>query len=341
MSFKNKIKIVSGFIAIIILFFVWDSYRFMQSPMKLPESGLNYTFKRGSSASHLIIDLSNKAIISEPFYFKLWGKLSGKSKNLQAGEYVFDYGLTPFELLKKMKNGEVKLYAFTIIEGWNFKQLMQAIVADQNIVHQLKTAATPQAVMSALGFPEQHPEGRFYPDTYRYPAGTTDLQFLKRAYEQMQLHLAAQWQNRAKGLPLKSAYEALILASIVEKESAEPSERPVIAGVFVNRLLKNMRLQTDPTVIYGIGDKYDGDIRFRHLREDTPYNTYTRKGLPPTPIAMPGLESINAALNPEPTEYLYFVATGEGGKHYFSSSNTEHQRAVTKYQRYKRKKKKQ
>lgn len=299
---------------------------------------MHYTFKRGSTASHLIRDLSNQKVISQSFYFKVWGKLSGKSKRLQAGEYVFENGLTPFQLLNKMVDGDVKLYAFTIIEGWNFKQMIAAIQQDTNLVHQLKTKASNESVMQSLGLAGTHPEGRFFPDTYRYPAGTTDLQFLKRAYQQMQKHLQQEWDAREKGLPLKNMDEALTLASIVEKESAEASERPVIAGVFVNRLNKNMRLQTDPTVIYGLGDRYKGDIRFRHLREDTPYNTYTRKGLPPTPIAMPGLEAINAALNPAVTEYLYFVATGEDGKHYFSSTNAEHQRAVTKYQRYKRKK---
>lgn len=339
MSFKRKLKLLTSLSVIVLLFFVWDSYRFMQTAMDLPEQGLNYTFKRGSTASHLVLDLSNKDIITQPFYFKLWGKLSGKTKKLQAGEYIFELGLTPFQLLNKMIDGDVKLYAFTIIEGWNFKQMMQALQNDKNIVHKLKEKINNESVMQSLGFSGIHPEGRFYPDTYRYPAGTTDIQFLKRAYQQMENHLENEWQARAKGLPLKNSYEALTLASIVEKESAEASERPVISGVFINRLIKNMRLQTDPTVIYGLGDKYKGDIRFRHLRQDTPYNTYTRKGLPPTPIAMPGLQAIRAALNPQATEYLYFVATGENGKHYFSSTNAEHQRAVTKYQRYKRKKK--
>jgi len=338
MSFRKKIKLLISLSVIIVLFFIWDSYRFMQTEMQLPETSYHYTFKRGSTASHLIADLKKQKIISKSFYFKLWGKLSGKSKSLQAGEYVFEQGLTPFGLLDKMVKGDVKLYAFTIIEGWNFKQMMQMIHRDQHLVHRLKADAKKDNIMEALGYKNIHPEGRFYPDTYRYPAGTTDIQFLKRAYQQMESHLQVEWKNRAKGLPLNSAYEALTLASIVEKESANASERPVIAGVFINRLIKNMRLQTDPTVIYGIGDKYKGDIKFRHLREDTPYNTYTRKGLPPTPIAMPGLQAIKAALNPAPTEYLYFVATGEDGKHYFSSSNKEHQRAVTKYQRYKRKK---
>lgn len=335
---KTKIKLITTVISIVAIFFAWDSYRFMNTAMQLPENGLHYTFKRGSSASKLVFDLSKQNIINQPFYFKVWGKLSGKTKKLQAGEYILESGLTPFQLLNKMVQGDVKLYAFTIIEGWSFKQMMQALRADQNLQHQLISADSNETIMGKIGFPGQHPEGQFFPDTYRFPAGTTDIQFLKRAYLQMESHLEAEWNNKASGLPLKNKYEALILASIVEKESAAPEERPVIAGVFINRLIKNMRLQTDPTVIYGLGDNYDGDIRFRHLREDTPYNTYTRKGLTPTPIAMPGLEAIRAALNPELTDYLYFVATGENGRHYFSSTNAEHQRAVTKYQRYLRKK---
>jgi len=336
---KAKLKIVFTLVSIVAIFFVWDSYRFMNSEMQLPEQGLQYTFNKGSSASRLVSDLAKKNVISQAFYFKVWGKLSGKTKKLQAGEYILEKGLTPFQLLNKMVEGDVKLYAFTIIEGWSFKQLMKSLRVDINLIHKLTASDNNESIMQKIGYADQHPEGMFFPDTYRFPAGTTDIQFLKRAYSQMEEHLQAEWENKASGLPLKNKYEALILASIVEKESAAPEERPVIAGVFINRLIKNMRLQTDPTVIYGLGDEYDGDIRFRHLREDTPYNTYTRKGLTPTPIAMPGLEAIRAALNPEPTEYLYFVATGENGRHYFSSTNAEHQRAVTKYQRYLRKRK--
>ncbi len=336
---KVKIKLIFTLVSIVAIFFVWDSYRFMNSEMQLPEQGLQYTFTKGSSASRLVSDLAKQNIIDRAFYFKVWGKLSGKTKKLQAGEYNLEKGLTPFQLLNKMVQGDVKLYAFTIIEGWSFKQLIKALRADNNLQHKLTASDNNESIMQKIGYADQHPEGRFFPETYRFPAGTTDIQFLKRAYLQMEEHLQTEWENKASGLPLKNKYEALILASIVEKESAAPEERPVIAGVFINRLIKNMRLQTDPTVIYGIGDKYDGDIRFRHLREDTPYNTYTRKGLTPTPIAMPGLEAIRAALNPAPTEYLYFVATGENGRHYFSSTNAEHQRAVTKYQRYLRKKK--
>lgn len=338
MIFKTRLKIFLSLLGIAAVFFVWDSYRFMSTAMQLPENGQQYTFNKGSSASSLVADLTKQKIIDKPFYFKVWGRLSGKTKKLQAGEYDLTAGLTPFQLLNKMVKGDVKLYAFTIIEGWSFKQLMQALHNNKSLKHNLSKADNNDSIMKKIGYEGQHPEGRFYPDTYRFPAGTTDIQFLKRAHSQMARHLDEEWANKAAGLPLKNQYEALTLASIVEKESAAPSERPLIAGVFINRLIKNMRLQTDPTVIYGLGDDYDGDIRFRDLRKDTPYNTYTRKGLPPTPIAMPGLEAIRAALNPELTDYLYFVATGENGLHYFSSTNAEHQRAVTKYQRYLRKK---
>lgn len=334
---KTSVKLFSTLIIIIGLFFSWDSYRYMAAPLDLPEDGLLYQFKRGSSASAMVRDLAKQHVIQQPLYFKLWGRVSGNSTKLQAGEYFLESGLTGFQLLRKMAKGEVKLYDFTIIEGWNFKQLMQALRQTRYLQHKLAHDASKESIMASLGYADEHPEGRFFPDTYHFPAGTTDIQFLQRAYQLMATTLEHEWQQRSSGLPLKTAYEALTLASIVEKESAEPAERPLIAGVFINRLIKNMRLQTDPTVIYGIGDSYDGDIRFRHLREDTPYNTYTRKGLPPTPIAMPGLEAIRATLNPELTDYLYFVATGENGKHYFSSTNQEHQRAVTKYQRYKRK----
>ena len=188
--------------------------------------------------------------------------------------------------------------------------------------------------MATLGYGDQHPEGRFYPDTYFIHKDTKDSDLLMRAYEQMETHLNALWAERDENLPFETPYEALIMASIVEKESAVPEERPVIAGVFINRLRKGMRLQTDPTVIYGLGEAYDGDIRFRDLRTDTPYNTYTRKGLPPTPIAMPGIGALEAVMHPADTEYLYFVATGDGsGEHVFSSTLEQHEKAVDKYQR--------
>lgn len=336
---RKVIKSVVVLAVITGIFILWSSYQSMSSALNVPEDGYLYHFERGSNASFMVRDLSARGIIENRFAFKLWGRLSGNNKKLQAGEYFISPGMSGFQLLNKMARGQVKLYNFTIIEGWNFKQVMQALRQSKTLRHTISENVSAKEVMQILGYQDQHPEGRFFPDTYHYPANTTDVQFLKRAYNSMENHLAEEWENRAKGLPLKTPYEALILASIIEKESADPSERPLIAGVFINRLIKNMRLQTDPTVIYGLGDRYKGDIRFRHLREDTPYNTYTRRGLTPTPIAMPGLESLKAALNPAATEYLYFVATGENGKHYFSSSNEEHQRAVTRYQRYKRKKK--
>jgi UPF0755 protein len=227
-------------------------------------------------------------------------------------------------------NGEVVQHSLTIIEGWTFQQLLQA-VRSHPMLTQTLADADPQAVMEALAEPGTHPEGWFYPDTYRFPRGTSDVEFLRRAYRVMQQRLAAEWEKRAEGLPLKSPYEALVLASLIERETAVAAERTRIAGVFVRRLRKGMRLQTDPTVIYGMGDAYEGRIRWRDLRTDTPYNTYTRHGLPPTPIAMPSGAAINAALNPADGKELYFVSRGDGS-HHFSATLEEHNAAVRCYQ---------
>ena len=232
-----------------------------------------------------------------------------------------------------MVTGRVRQYSLTLVEGWSFRDFLKALSDHEAIDHTLKDVAYDD-VMAALGHDGQHPEGRFFPDTYFIHRNTRDVDLLNRAYQQMERHLNMLWSERDDDLPFKTPYEALIMASIVEKESAVPEERPVIAGVFINRLRKGMRLQTDPTVIYGLGESYDGDIRFRDLRTDTPYNTYTRKGLTPTPIAMPGTGALKAVMHPADTEYLYFVATGDGsGQHVFSSTLEQHEKAVDKYQR--------
>jgi UPF0755 protein len=213
---------------------------------------------------------------------------------------------------------------------------MLAALADNQIIEHKLTGKSDDEIMQLLGLPNQHPEGMFFPDTYRFPKGTSDVGFLKRAYQVMQKHLQREWENRAVELPLKSSYEALILASIVEKETGAEFERPLIAGVFIERLKRNMRLQTDPTIIYGLGEKFDGNIRSRDLKKDTPYNTYLHAGLTPTPIALPGLDAIHAALHPAPTEALYFVSRGDG-THQFSATLEEHNAAVRRYQLNKRK----
>jgi UPF0755 protein len=233
-------------------------------------------------------------------------------------------------LLNKIVAGEVEQFFLTIVEGWTFRQMLAAVHQHPEIDKKL-AELNDEEIMRTLNLPAVHPEGQFMPDTYHFPDGTTDIQFLKRGWKAMQDYLHAQWQQRDEGLPLKSPYEALILASIVEKETGLARERPEIAGVFVRRLQKGMKLQTDPTVIYGIGPQFDGNIRRKDLRKDTPYNTYTRYGLPPTPIALPGKAAIKATLHPADGNSLYFVAKGDGS-HQFSDTLDEHNRAVRRFQ---------
>jgi len=284
----------------------------------------------GSNIKSIARQLSLENIIDDPWLFILLAKLKGVETRVRAGEYLLQQEQSPNDLLELFTRGQSIQYSFTIIEGWSFRQMLQALKADPVLVHSLKGKSNAE-IMADLGYPGQHPEGMFYPDTYRFPRGTSDIKFLHRAYNLMQTELQREWQNRSPDLPLNSAYEALILASIIEKETAVASERPLIASVFIRRLQKNMRLQTDPTVIYGLGEQFDGDIRYRDLRKDTPYNTYLRKGLTPTPIALPGVEAIRAALHPAESDALYFVAKGDG-THQFSSTLEQHNKAVKKYQ---------
>lgn len=250
---------------------------------------------------------------------------------LKVGEYGIAPGTTPRDLLIRMRDGKTLSYRFTIVEGWNIRQLRNALKAATPL-RQETAQMDDAALMAALGHAGQHPEGRFLPETYVYTRRESDLDLLRRAYESMEKALADAWAERDPQVPLASAEEALILASIVEKETGIASERPAIAGVFARRLKIGMRLQTDPTVIYGIGSAYDGNIRKRDLLTDTPYNTYTRAGLPPTPIAMPGIDALRAAVKPEAGDALYFVAVGDGsGKHVFSASLAEHNAAVARY----------
>lgn len=289
---------------------------------------------RGSSIRTLANQLIEKDLLENKYYFLIWGKLNRQETRLQAGEYVISPGLSLASLLNNMVAGNVVQHDLVLIEGYTFRQILQTIWQNSIITKQLENLSDEE-IMTALGHEGEHPEGRFYPDTYYISRGVTDIELLKRAYDEMARILQEEWQQRAENLPLKSSYEALILASIVEKESAIAEERPLIAGLFINRLRKKMRLQTDPTVIYGI-EGYDGNIRFRDLRKDTPYNTYTRHGLPPTPIALAGREAIHATLHPDKTNYLYFVAYGDGsGKHVFSTNLKDHEKAVDRYQRKK------
>ena len=286
--------------------------------------------KPGSSLRSIAASLQQQGLVADGRYFVWMARLRSQASRIQAGEYQIEAGMTPAQLLDGMVSGRVRQYAITVPEGWTFRQMMAKVDANPYLEHRL-TGLVDEEVMARLGHAGEHPEGRFFPDTYHFPRGLSDVEFLQRAYQAMAQRLEQEWSGRAEGLPLKSPYEALILASIVEKETGAPRERGEIAGLFIRRLQKGMRLQTDPTVIYGIGPGYDGNIRKSDLQRDTPYNTYTRKGLPPTPIAIPGGDALHAALHPVAGESLYFVARGDG-THHFSASLEEHECAVVRYQ---------
>ncbi len=309
--------------------------RFQFETIHLSSESQTFTIQSGSNIKFIAQQLTLEKVFNDPWLFILMARIKGVETTVRAGEYQLRSGMTTSELLDTFTSGLSIQYTFTIIEGWTFRQLLAALAQDTAIRHTLLEKSN-EDIMQLLGYPEKHPEGLFYPDTYSFPKGTTDVSFLRRAYQLMQKHLQREWDNRAENLPVKTSYEALILASIIEKETAAAFERPLIAGVFTRRLIKGMRLQTDPTVIYGMGENFDGDIRFRDLKRDTPYNTYTRKGLTPTPIALPGLDAIKAALHPADNKTLFFVAKGDG-THQFSETLAQHNRAVSRYQLSKRK----
>ena len=260
-----------------------------------------------------------------------WFRWSGEARRIRAGSYVAPRGTTPLQLLQKMVQGDETQEHVRLIEGWTFRQ-WRAELAKAKSLKQTTAVMSEAEIMAVLGADGQSPEGRFFPDTYAYSKGVSDLTVLRRAYRAMQRRLAQSWEDRAPDTPLKSMDEALVLASIVEKETGASVDRGMVAGVFCNRLRLGMPLQTDPAVIYGLGERFDGNLRKKDLLADGPYNTYTRAGLPPTPIAMPGMASLRAAAKPEPTKALYFVARGDGSSH-FSENLAEHNRAVDKYQR--------
>jgi len=310
---------------------------YAKKPLNLLPEAQEITIKPKSSLTSIANQLVAQGVINQALPFILLARILHKEPYLQAGDYTLNKNINPYQLLLSLNHGKTTQGSITFIEGRTFKQMRDRLAkndAVKNTIGELSDAG----VLALVGNGEKHPEGLFFPDTFYFDRGTTDVILLKRAYDSMQAKLDAAWQARAEGLPYKNSYEALIMASIVEKETGKASERPMIAGVFINRLKIGMRLQTDPTVIYGIGDKYDGNIRRKDLITDTAYNTYTRSGLPPTPIAMPGLASIEAALHPASTKALYFVGKGDGS-HEFSNSLTEHNRAVAEYQlKYKSKK---
>jgi UPF0755 protein len=309
----------------------WMEYRaFLETPLNIQDGSVIYQVRKGATLSSVAADLESAGIIEDARYLSWYGRYTDQARKLRAGEYRLTEDLVPDTLLALLVSGRSVEYELTLVEGWNIRQVRAAVAAHEALVHD--TAELDEAaLMAELGRPGVHPEGRFFPDTYRFTRGTSDLAFLRRAMERMDAQLEAAWAGRADGIPLNNPEEALILASIVEKETGQASERHDIAGVFARRLEKGMKLQTDPTVIYGMGERFDGNIRRKDLREDTPYNTYVHRGLPPTPICMPGREALDAAVNPADGKALYFVSRGDGS-HAFSATLKEHNAAVRKYQ---------
>ncbi len=310
-------------------------------PLSIEESE-TVEIRKGQTLSHAVYALAKSHPVVLPRLFLLKQRLFGDT-SIHIGEYQLEPGSSLKDIVAKLNRGDVVQYRVSLIEGKTFSEALANLQSAQKLIirlqdtqgNPLKGNALLKALKEKAGIALDHPEGLFFPDTYQYTAGMSDVDILKQAHQRLKAVLDDEWKNRAIGVPYENAYEALIMASIVEKETGVASERPEIAGVFVRRLQKNMRLETDPTVIYGMGDKYQGNIKRRHLREPTPYNTYVIKGLPPTPISLVGREAIHAALNPADGEALFFVAKGDGS-HQFSVTLAEHNAAVDKYQRKKR-----
>ncbi len=317
-------------VGLVLGYFYSDYQRFLDHSSENPETVV-FEVKQGDSLGIVSSRLHTAGLITNVRWFKLMASREKAETSIKVGEYSIDTGTKPLGILATLVTGRVRQYSITFVEGSTFKQLRQTL-SQNSRVRQTLTGLTNQAIMEKLGHSDQHPEGRFFPETYFFVNNTSDLGILQRAYQKMQQTVAEEWAKRDKQLPLETADQALTLASIVEKETGQASERETIAGVFVRRLRKSMLLQTDPTVIYGMGDSYKGNIRRKDLRTDTPYNTYTRPGLPPTPIAMPGRAAIYAALHPAPGDALFFVANGDGS-HVFSATLKQHNQAVNQYQK--------
>ena len=300
-------------------------------PISLPREQIEFTLTPGSSMRTAAREIAASEVGSEPWVLVALARLMGVETSIKAGSYQISRGTTPLELLRKLTRGDFTQAELAFIEGWTFRQMRQRIDAHPDLRHETRNLSEGE-IMRLLGAPELSAEGAFFPDTYLFAKKSSDLELLARAYRAMQRHLQEQWQARADGLPLREPYQALILASIIEKETGRDQDRAQVAAVFSNRLRLGMPLQSDPTVIYGLGDAFDGDLRKRDLLADTPYNTYGRRGLPPTPIAMPGLASLQAALHPTTSDALYFVARGDGSSQ-FSRTLAEHNQAVLRYQK--------
>lgn len=313
----------------LLIFLIYLDH-YAKSPLLLADATQTFSIKPKSGLTSVANQLVDQGVIESALPFVLLARSLNKASSLQAGDYTLEQGITPLALLTALSKGKRMQAKITFIEGKTFKDMRTKLTSHSAIHHTIAKASEAE-IMALIGVKQNHLEGLFFPDTYYFDQGTDDIVILKRAYKTMLEKLETAWQHKAPDLPYQNRHEALIMASIIEKETGKASERPMIAGVFINRLRIGMRLQTDPTVIYGMGEQFKGNIRRKDLLTDTPYNTYTRDGLPPTPIAMPSLAAINAALHPAATNALYFVGKGDGS-HAFSHSLSEHNRAVAKYQ---------
>lgn len=303
---------------------------FSKQEVKLPSTPYDLVLKHGSSLRGIAQQMVRDGVLNEPWSFMVLVRGHGLAGDIKAGNYELREGMTHYDLFLMITDGITTQRSITFIEGWSFRQMRDALNRNEDVRH-LTMPMTDQEIMRQIGATETVPEGLFFPDSYHFDSGMSDIDILKRAYETMQRKLAKAWEGRESGLPYRTPYDALIMASIIEKETGVAHERPMIASVFLNRLKLGMRLQTDPTVIYGLGETFDGNLRKRDLLQDTEYNTYTRAGLPPTPIAMPGVAAIEGALHPAKSNALYFVGKGDGS-HAFSSNLNDHNRAVRRYQ---------
>ncbi|MFI4959208.1 MAG: endolytic transglycosylase MltG [Lysobacterales bacterium] len=336
-SMRGRIRPRALLIVLLVLaaalVYGWNDFsRFSRAPLNVTAQGDSIDVGRGTSFKNIVGELRQRNLSkANTWYWRLLAEQMRVAGKLHAGEYALDVGITPRQLLANMAAGKVLQRNFTIVDGWTFSELRQALSKADKLGHD-SVNLDDATIMQKIGAPGEAPEGRFLPETYAYVKGDSDLDILRRAHGAMVKTLDALWPSRAKDLPLATPYDALILASIVEKETGRPDERAQIAGVFVRRLQNHMLLQTDPSVIYGMGSSYAGNIHKSDLTTDTPYNTYTRPGLPPTPIALPGKAALQAALHPAAGDALYFVARGDGG-HVFSSTLEEHNRNVDCYQR--------
>jgi UPF0755 protein len=325
------VNIISGLVIVAVLVITASAFYlnyWIHQPLKFAETKV-MKINSGDTLSKIIYQLAKEGIVKQPKLLLLYARFTDRTR-IEVGEYNVKETITVDRLLDLFQSGEVISYSVSLIEGKTFKDFL-SVLAKEEKLEQTLTDKSFEEIKTLLELEIDHPEGWFYPDTYQFVSGNSDADILLRAHKKMQKVLAEEWEQKQENLPYKSAYEALIMASIIEKETGAAFERPEIAGVFVRRLNKGMRLQTDPTIIYGLGDRYKGNIRRKHLTEATPYNTYVIDGLPPTPIAMPGTAAINAALNPKEGETLFFVAKGDG-THQFSVTLKDHNKAVQEYQ---------